>query len=161
MKTLAFFRLMMTCLAVAVISLTWVALLIYANYDYMIRQQATEQETFVCGTSSADENLLTNEPDTTQKFLMSGKELFKNNCHQCHAFTEEVVVGPGLKNIAERRSEKWLLLWIKNPVKMLESKDKYATDLFKKYNQAQMPSFKQLKDEEIKAILAYIAFKNK
>ena len=34
-----------------------------------------------------------------------GKSLFTNNCAQCHAVTDEKVVGPGLKGIEEPRTK--------------------------------------------------------
>src|SRR4028118_2225148 len=84
-----------------------------------------------------------------------GKTLFNNNCTTCHAVSDEVVVGPGLKGINERRPEQWLISWIRNSQKVIATGDKYAVDLFNQYNKAPMPAF-DFSDVEIRNILAYI-----
>ena len=85
-----------------------------------------------------------------------GQELFTNNCASCHAITDEAVVGPGLKGATIRRPVEWILTWVKNPQKVIAGGDKYAVDLYNKYNKAQMTAFPNFKDEDIKSILAYI-----
>ncbi|TAE73054.1 MAG: cytochrome C [Bacteroidetes bacterium] len=87
--------------------------------------------------------------------LEVGKRLWEGNCTSCHAATAEVVVGPGLKGILERRTIEWLIPWVKNSQAVIKSGDKYAVELFTKYNKAVMTSF-NFKDEEIKAIFAYV-----
>lgn len=91
------------------------------------------------------------EPDTA-----AGEKLFKNNCAQCHAYDENVVVGPGLKGINERRDYDWLKAWIQNPAAVIASGDKYANELYEKYNKTQMTAFASFGDAEIKSILAYV-----
>jgi mono/diheme cytochrome c family protein len=85
-----------------------------------------------------------------------GEKLFKANCAQCHAYDAAVVVGPGLKGINERRDYAWLKSWIQNPAAVLASGDKYANDLYLKYNKTAMTAFPGFGDAEIKGILAYI-----
>jgi mono/diheme cytochrome c family protein len=88
--------------------------------------------------------------------VAKGEELYKNNCAQCHAVTDEVVVGPGLKGIEERRDYAWLKSWINNPMGVIGSGDKYANELYLKYNKTQMTAFANFGDPEVKAVLAYI-----
>ena len=83
-----------------------------------------------------------------------GEALFKANCTSCHAVKEKVI-GPALKGISQRRQEDWLLKWIKNSQAVIKSGDEYAVKLFNEYNKLAMTSF-NLKDDEIKAILAYV-----
>lgn len=90
----------------------------------------------------------------------AGEKLFKNNCAQCHAVTNEVVVGPGLKGIEERRDYAWLKKWINNPNAVIASGDDYAVKLYEKYNKAQMTAFPSFGDAEVKGILAYISAAN-
>ncbi|CCH53213.1 cytochrome c class I [Fibrisoma limi BUZ 3] len=86
-----------------------------------------------------------------------GKELFTNNCAQCHAVTEEVVVGPGLKGVKARTpGEAWLINWIRNSQAVVASGDPYAVQVYNKYNKIPMSNFPNLTDENIKAILAYV-----
>ena len=48
--------------------------------------------------------------------IASGEKLYNANCTQCHAINE-VVIGPALKGIEERRERPWLLSWIRNSQK--------------------------------------------
>jgi len=88
--------------------------------------------------------------------VAKGEGLFKNNCAQCHAVTAEVVVGPGLAGIEERRDYAWLKKWINNPMGVIGSGDKYAIELYEKYNKTQMTAFAAFGDDEVKSILAYV-----
>lgn len=88
-----------------------------------------------------------------------GAALFKANCTACHAIDKQVV-GPALKDVHKRRDEAWLLKFIKNSTAVINSGDKYAVDLYNKFNKTQMPAFDYLQDEDIKAILAYITEKS-
>ena len=86
-----------------------------------------------------------------------GKLLYTNNCAQCHAVTEEVVVGPGLKGIQQRAPGKqWLYEWIRNSSAKIATGDPYAVQVYNKYQKIQMSSFPNLTDGDIDGILAYI-----
>ncbi len=87
-------------------------------------------------------------------FAQDGEALFKANCTSCHAVKEKVI-GPALKGVSQRRPEDWLIKWIKNSSAVIKSGDEYGVKLFNDYNKVAMTSF-NLKDDEIKAILAYI-----
>jgi mono/diheme cytochrome c family protein len=87
--------------------------------------------------------------------VSKGETLFKDNCKSCHAIhTEEV--GPALKDVTKRRDTKWLGAWIRNSTAVIGSGDKYANDLYNKYNKAVMTSFPTFTDEEISSLLAYV-----
>ncbi|MBP6618947.1 MAG: c-type cytochrome [Leadbetterella sp.] len=90
----------------------------------------------------------------------AGETLFKNNCAQCHAVDASVVVGPGLAGIEDRRDAAWLKKWINNPAAVISSGDKYAVELYEKFNKTQMTAFPAYGDAEIKNILAYIKTAN-
>jgi cytochrome c oxidase subunit 2 len=87
--------------------------------------------------------------------LEEGEKLYNANCVSCHAIKERVV-GPALKNVHERRDEKWLLSWIRNSQKLIKSGDATAVELSKEYNGLVMPSYEQFSDDQIKGIVAYI-----
>ena len=91
---------------------------------------------------------------TSEEAVSNGETLFNNNCTVCHA-VHEVVVGPALKNVYERREIPWLLNFIKNSQKVIQGGDEYAVNLYNEYNKTEMPSF-DFSDDEIKNILAYV-----
>ncbi|MDX2189294.1 MAG: cytochrome c3 family protein [Bacteroidota bacterium] len=87
--------------------------------------------------------------------INAGKALFENNCTQCHAVSDEVVVGPGLKNVHSRRKLAWIQKWVRNSTLLINSGDKEAIEVFNKFNKVQMQSF-AFSDPEITSIVAYI-----
>ena len=91
---------------------------------------------------------------TDAAIVAEGASLFKGNCAQCHALNE-VVIGPALKNVHERRPKEWLIKWIRNSQKLIQSGDEYAVNLFNEYNKNVMPSY-AFSDEQITSILSYL-----
>ncbi len=87
--------------------------------------------------------------------LENGKALFESQCVSCHAIDKKLV-GPALKDVHTRRDEAWLIKWVRNSGEVIKSGDPYAVKLFKEYNSLAMNPFENLKDEDIKDILAYI-----
>lgn len=87
-------------------------------------------------------------------FAQDGEALFSANCKSCHAVKEKVI-GPALAGVSQRHPEDWLLKWVKNSTAVIKSGDPIAVKLFKDYNGVTMTSF-NLKDDDIKAIFAYI-----
>ncbi|MFN8417146.1 MAG: cytochrome c [Cytophagaceae bacterium] len=84
-----------------------------------------------------------------------GEKLFKTNCKSCHSIGKGKVVGPDLKDVANRRSEEWLIKFIKNPGDMIAS-DADAKKLFEEYDPVIMPNHSALTDQEIGSILTFI-----
>lgn len=89
-----------------------------------------------------------------------GETLFKNNCAACHNTSDETLVGPGLKGISERRPIEWIVSWVHNPQAMIASGDKYANDLYIKFNKAAMTPYPNFSEVQIKGIIAYIDASN-
>ena len=85
-----------------------------------------------------------------------GETLFKNNCAACHNTSDETLVGPGLKGITERRPIEWIVKWVHNPQAVIASGDKYANDLYNKFNKAAMTPYPNFSEAQIKGIIAYI-----
>lgn len=89
-----------------------------------------------------------------------GKTLFTTNCTVCHAISERVV-GPALAGVTERRTTPWLVQFIQNSQKLIQSGDSEAVALYNEFNKVQMPSFDYFSEEEVLSILAYIENESK
>jgi nitrate reductase gamma subunit len=87
----------------------------------------------------------------------TGNELFKTHCSACHKTTKEKLVGPGLLDVGQRRTEEWLLAWTKNSQELIASGDSIAVAIFKENNNSIMTPFDFLEDSAILSIYDYIA----
>ncbi len=91
---------------------------------------------------------------------VKGQELFKANCTACHALDKQVI-GPALGGVVDRlKTEQnletdWLHKWIKDNKALRASGDKYAIEVFEKFNKTEMLQFPNLSDADIDNILAY------
>lgn len=87
-----------------------------------------------------------------------GKELFQANCQKCHLLDKKMT-GPGLANVRNRWNDTSdLYSWIKNSQAFLQTGDKYAHDLSRNYDNAVMPAFPNLTDDDIYEILNYLDY---
>ena len=90
----------------------------------------------------------------------NGEKLFKANCTACHALDKQLV-GPALGGIVARiKTEQnlevdWLHKWIKDNKSLRASGDKYANEIFEKFNKTEMLAFPNLTDKDIDDILEY------
>jgi mono/diheme cytochrome c family protein len=85
-----------------------------------------------------------------------GKAIFQSNCASCHNPLKDAT-GPALKGVDARvPSKEWLHNWVHNSASVIASGDKYATDLFGKWNKTAMTAFPQLSNEEIDAVVTYV-----
>ncbi len=85
-----------------------------------------------------------------------GKAIFQANCASCHNPLKDAT-GPALKGVDGRVPNKeWIYKWVHNPSGVIASGDKYANDLFNKWNKTQMTAFPQLSNEEIDAVVTYV-----
>jgi hypothetical protein len=62
------------------------------------------------------------------EWVTTGKATYELKCQSCHRLTEEKLVGPGWKNVTQRRRPEWILNMITNVDMMLE-KDAEAQKL--------------------------------
>lgn len=94
--------------------------------------------------------------------IKAGEALFKANCAACHKL-DAMSTGPMLRKIESRLDEEqgldreWLYKWIKNSNALIKSGDRYAVEVYEKYNKRQMTAFPTLSNEDIDNILAYTA----
>lgn len=96
--------------------------------------------------------------ESTAPAIDAGK-IFKASCASCHTIGKGVVVGPDLAGFHERRNLDWTLKWVKSSQTIIRSGDQYATDLYKKFNNVEMPD-QNLTNEEITAVYEYIKTKS-
>ena len=85
-----------------------------------------------------------------------GAAIFTQNCAVCHKIGGGKFIGPDLQGVTDRRTEAWLLAFVKSSQTLINSGDPDAKALFQEYNQLQMPNF-PLSDGEIKAVLSHIS----
>lgn len=89
-------------------------------------------------------------------FAQDGAATFQSTCAACHTIGKGKLVGPDLAGVTERRSEDWLIKFVKSSQSLIKSGDKTADSLFQAYNQVMMPDHPSLDDAKIKEVLAYI-----
>lgn len=88
----------------------------------------------------------------------TGEENYTKICVACHSIGGGKLVGPDLAGVTTRRTEEWLVKFIKSPKAMIDSGDAASVALFKEYNLV-MPD-PQYSEAEIKDIVAYLATKS-
>lgn len=88
----------------------------------------------------------------------TGEELFIKRCAGCHMIGAGALVGPDLKDVGKRRSEEWLLRFLKSPKAMFEAGDAEAVALIKAFP-VLMPDT-QLSEPEAREVLAFIALRS-
>ena len=84
-----------------------------------------------------------------------GKAIFSQQCAACHS-VDKVLVGPALGGVQQRRSLNWILTFVKSPQAVIQSGDPVAKQLYATYH-VMMPDHKDLSDDQIKSVLAYLA----
>ncbi len=84
----------------------------------------------------------------------SGQELYML-CSACHKVGSDHL-GPDLAGISERRTEEWLLAFIRNAPEVVSSGDPIAVELLEKFKPNVMPA-SNYTDSEIRTLLEYIA----
>lgn len=85
-----------------------------------------------------------------------GEQKFNSVCAGCHSIGGGKRVGPDLKGVTDRRSEAWLLKFIKSSQTMINAGDADAVKIFNEYNKTPMPDMAQFSEADIKEILEYI-----
>jgi glucose/arabinose dehydrogenase len=104
---------------------------------------------------SADDNSISTDPAD----IAAGENIFKQYCSGCHNFTQNGI-GPQLSGITHTASAAWIQDFIKNPEKVIQSGDDRAQLSYKHYKTV-MPSFTNLKNDEINTIIAFLNTHNK
>jgi mono/diheme cytochrome c family protein len=84
-----------------------------------------------------------------------GKQTFNTACAACHSLGGGRLVGPDLEGVYDRRTDEWVLNFVKSPMAMKNSGDADAVALFEEYNGLVMPDA-YISDVQITEVLAYI-----
>jgi cytochrome c2 len=88
-----------------------------------------------------------------------GRKLFViRGCNVCHTIGRagsKTAEGPDLAGVADRRTNEWLVAWLKDPNAMFGS-DPLADAMLEQYHNVKMPNM-HLHDSEISALIAYLA----
>lgn len=84
-------------------------------------------------------------------------DFFRANCTSCHTIGGGRLVGPDLKNVAERADHDWLASFITNPTKVLGSGDAYAAKLKDEAAGAVMPTIMGMTRDQAERLLELIA----
>ena len=84
-----------------------------------------------------------------------GQDLFKVTCVACHTIGKGKLVGPDLMNVTEKRSQEWLVAFIRSSSTMIKSGDTDAKAISEEYKGILMPD-NLYSDAQILSILAYI-----
>jgi mono/diheme cytochrome c family protein len=127
-------------------------------FIFFLTIQLNAQETADTTTTDAVASTVEAAPDDgitmDPEIIDAGETLFNNYCKVCHAVDKQVI-GPALAGVYERHDLQWLITFIQNSQRVIESGDEYAVQLYEQYNQTVMPSH-DLSDDEVVAILAYV-----
>lgn len=92
--------------------------------------------------------------------LETGKTIFTTRCAACHNINL-VILGPALAGVAQRHSIDWIINFVHSSQAMVKKGDKDAVALFQKFNKVPMPDHPDLKEEDIRGIVAYISSQSK
>jgi mono/diheme cytochrome c family protein len=82
---------------------------------------------------------------------------FKKICSACHTFGKGIKVGPDLKGVTERRQRSWLLKFVRSSQTVIQSGDPTAKSLFEQFKQQKMPDRSDLSEQQISALMDYLA----
>ena len=88
----------------------------------------------------------------------NGETTFKSNCAVCHTVGGGKLIGPDLIGVTAKRSDTWLIQWIKGSQAMVQNGDPDAIAIFEEYSKIPMPD-QNLSDSEISGVLDYIKSK--
>ncbi len=87
--------------------------------------------------------------------IAQGEATFNRFCTGCHNFRQDGI-GPQLGGVTSLVSAGWIQRFIKDPQKIISSRDERAQQLFKKFRTV-MPSFSMLTNKDLNALIAFLS----
>jgi mono/diheme cytochrome c family protein len=103
------------------------------------------------GTGKFTDVKLTHPLD--KSMIKQGSAVYDVKCNACHKLTAEKLVGPGWKNVTERRKPEWIMNFITNTDVMID-KDTAAQAMVEKC-MVRMPN-QHLNDDEARNVLEFM-----
>ena len=92
-----------------------------------------------------------------------GKLVFNGpaGCGDCHKTTARKAAGPGLAGSAQRHTDEWLMMWLKEPKKTWQENGPETAEMKKRLGvqdaeRPGMKSRKNLTDDELADLIAYL-----
>lgn len=133
-------------------SVLFLAGILTSNYSFAANANMAVQADQATAQAEGNEGGI----PTDQSQISEGESLFKANCRSCHRVHEKLV-GPALAGVEERApSVQWIIDFVHNSQKLIQSGDEYANQIYNEYNQIQMTAFPTLSDDQVLSIIAYI-----
>ena len=83
-------------------------------------------------------------------------DYFRKNCMSCHTIGGGRLTGPDLKNVHERQERDWLVRFLLDPRRVIESGDPYAQQLFADSRRVMMPTVAGMNEDRAHALLDLI-----
>ncbi|SFD47366.1 Cytochrome c [Chitinophaga sp. CF118] len=117
----------------------------------MIKPEANAGAADSKGTGKFTDVKLTHPLD--KKMIAAGISTYDIKCGACHRLTNEKLVGPGWKEVTDRRTPEWIMNFITNTDEMID-KDAAAQAMLEKC-MVRMPN-QHLKDEEAREVLEFM-----
>ena len=88
-----------------------------------------------------------------EKMVAEGKNVYDVKCASCHKLSEEKLVGPGWKNVTDRRTPEWIMNFVTNTEEMI-AKDTAAQNMLE-VCLVKMPN-QSLAETEARGVLEYM-----
>ncbi len=115
-------------------------------------QELTKDKPETHGTEMKEGDLTLSTP-LDQAMVTTGKATYELKCQSCHKLTDEKLVGPGWKNVTQRRQPLWIMNMITNVDMMLET-DPEAQKLLE-LCMVRMPN-QNISQEEARKVLEFM-----
>ncbi len=94
-------------------------------------------------------------PAATTPLGQQGRYVFTNRgCNTCHRIGGGNLIGPDLAGVAQRRNDRWLATWLKDPAAVV-AKDPQLQTWSHEFGDVIMPN-QNLSDDDITALIAYL-----
>jgi cytochrome c2 len=88
-----------------------------------------------------------------QNMIAEGTKVYDVKCASCHKLTDERLVGPGWKEVTDRRTPEWIMNFVTNTEEMIE-KDTAAKNLLE-VCLVQMPN-QNLSEQDARSVLEFM-----